>query len=168
MTRSTFSRIAAIAGAGLLAVGGFMLWPSADNGRAEATRVAAPAAAELPEAEPLLSPAPAQPRNREEQRFARADRDDDGRITQAEYLTQRRRNFDKLDVNGDGRLGFEEYAVSGIEKFGKADSNGDGALLAAEFATTAPKPKIRQTASVEKCACPPQEMAENSGHPAED
>lgn len=99
-------------------------------------------------------------RSREEKRFARADRDDDGRITQAEFLAQRRRNFDKLDVNGDGRLSFEEYAASGIAKFRKADSNSDHQLSAAEFATTAAKaarPRLAATA-----ACPPSQTARTS------
>lgn len=150
------SRIAALAGAGagLLTVGGAALWLSADSGPAEASRpsIAAPGSAVADEAAPLL--------DREGKRFARADRDDDGRITQAEYLTTRRRNFDKLDKNGDGRLGFEEYAASGLAKFGKADADGNGALAPAEFATAAPKPKLRQTASFEKCACPPAQTAE--------
>lgn len=154
------SRIAALAGAALLAVGGAALWLSADSGPAEATRTPPPPvtpAAEAPA--PLLAPPPPAPVDREGKRFARADRDDDGRITQAEYLAARRRNFDKLDRDGDGRLGFEEYATSGIAKFAKADADGNGALAPAEFATTAPKPRVRQTASVEKCACPPTETA---------
>lgn len=153
------ARLLALAGALLLLGGGVALWLSADHGEAVASTrlpaqsqaIAKPAgalAAELPE------PDPDRKKTKEEQRFARADRDDDGRITQAEYLHQRRRNFDKLDVNGDGRLSFEEYAVSGIEKFRKADGNADGALLAGEFATTAPKPRNPQSASAGACRCP--------------
>ena len=99
-----------------------------------------------------LAPAPASAKSREEKRFARADRDDDGRITQAEYLAPRRRNFDKLDTNGDGKLSFEEYAASGIAKYLKADANGDQRLSAAEFATTAPKPAKARLAAA---PCPP-------------
>ncbi|WP_199554497.1 EF-hand domain-containing protein [Sandaracinobacteroides hominis] len=161
MDRKLFGRLAALSSAGLLAAGGVALWFSADVQRAEAGRIpVAEAAAPAEESEPeLVAPEPTRPKTREEQRFARADRDDDGRITQAEYLTQRRRNFDKLDLNGDGKLSFEEYAASGIEKFRKADANGDGLLLAAEFATTAPKVKKIQTASAEKCACSPTQTA---------
>jgi hypothetical protein len=154
------SRIAALAGAAILAVGGAALWLSADSGPAEATR--SPIAA-LPPAEsapaPLLAPPAPAPLDREGRRFARADRDDDGRITPTEYLATRRRNFDKLDSNGDGRLGFEEYAASGIAKFAKADADSNGDLAPAEFATTAPKPKARRTASAGKCACPTPDSA---------
>lgn len=153
------ARLLALAGALLLLGGGVALWLSVDRGEAAAStrlpppevpagELDAPLAAELPAAEP------AQKKSKEEQRFARADRDDDGRITQVEYLHQRRRNFDKLDKNGDGRLSFEEYAVSGIEKFRKADANRDGLLVPAEFATTAPKPRSPQTASADRCRCP--------------
>ena len=149
------SRFAAIAGALLLAIGAGALWLTADRGRADAAAIAVPPPVG-PDAPDVggtdLQTAPPT-KNKEEQRFARADRDDDGRITQPEYLHQRRRNFDKLDLNGDGVLQFGEYAAAGIEKFRKADSDGDGALLAAEFATTAPRPKIRQTASAEACRC---------------
>ena len=153
------SRLLALAGALLLLVGGLALWLSADRGEAiAATQV--PAAATTVEdtaralAPDLPTPEPQRKKSKEEQRFARADRDDDGRITQAEYLHQRRRNFDKLDKNGDGRLSFEEYAASGIAKFQKADGNRDGILLPAEFATTAPKPRATQSASAAKCNCP--------------
>jgi hypothetical protein len=164
-------RLVAIIGALLLAAGAVALWVASGNGRAGATttRPAAKAPAENPAdvladpADALLAPPVAPPRkSKEEQRFVRADRDDDGRITQAEYLQQRRRNFDKLDANGDGRLSFEEYATSGIGKFRKADANADGALLPSEYATTAPKPKNRQMASVEPCRCPPPRLAGSS------
>lgn len=153
------TRLLAFAGVILLLAGGVALWLSADHGEAvAATRVPAPQPIAA-EAEPALAPElpapdPKRKKNKEEQRFARADRDDDGRITQTEYLHQRRRNFDKLDRNGDGKLSFEEYATSGIAKFRKADANGDGILLAAEFATTAPKPRAIQSASAANCRCP--------------
>ena len=151
------SRFAAIAGALLLAIGAGALWLTADRGRADAAEVALPPPVETAEpdvgATDLQPPAPAKKKSKEEQRFARADRDDDGRITQAEYLHQRRRNFDKLDLNGDGVLQFNEYAAAGIAKFKAADANGDGVLLPPEFATTAPKRKNRQTPSADACRC---------------
>ena len=82
------------------------------------------------------------------------DLDKSGRITQAEYLHARRRNYDKLDRNGDGVLQFSEYAASGIAKFASADTDRDGHLDGGEYAATAPKPKIRQTASADACRCP--------------
>lgn len=132
-----------------------LLWQSA--GDAPAAQAAAMAPAPVPIAsapEPVVEPdMPAKPRTREEKRFARADRDDDGRITRDEYLVARRRNYDKLDSDGDGRLSFAEYAASGIDKFTGADTDGDGRLIPAEFATTAPK--ARKTAA--RAPCPPAE-----------
>jgi hypothetical protein len=167
MKPTFLARLAALSGAAILAVGAISLWVSADSQKAGATTAPPPAARQMAAdiAEPApLTPDPPKPRNKEEQRFARADKDDDGRITQAEYLQQRRRNFDKLDTNGDGRLGFEEYAASGVDKFRKADRDGNGSLVATEFATTAPKPKNRQTASVDACRCP---SAHAAASPAE-
>lgn len=134
-----------------------LLW-SRGSGHAEPSAVAPPPAvaadavtepAPGAEAAPLAAPPAPSPKTREEQRFARADRDDDGLISQAEYLVNRRRNFDKLDSNGDGRLSFDEYATEGITKFATADSNRNGVLDSAEFATTAAKPKASKPA----CAC---------------
>lgn len=153
------ARVLAMSGALLLAVGGAALWLSVDRGEAvAAASLPPPAAPATPQmaslADDLPSPDPKRQKTKEEQRFARADRDDDGRITQTEYLHQRRRNFDKLDTNGDGKLGFEEYAVAGIAKFQKADANRDGVLLAGEFVTTAPKPRKAASASAANCRCP--------------
>ena len=92
-------------------------------------------------------PPAASPKSREEKRFARADKDDDGRITRAELLEPRRKAFAKLDANGNGMLSFEEWAVKTVDKFAGADGNSDGALTPAEFETTKPKsrPKPRCT-----------------------
>lgn len=167
------ARLLALFGALLLLGGGVALWLSADRGEAIASTAMPPSSQPMGEAAPLLAaelpePDPARKKNKEEQRFARSDRDDDGRITQAEYLHQRRRNFDKLDRNGDGKLSFEEYAVAGILKFQKADANRDGVLLAAEFATTAPKPRKTQTATAAACRCPEQSADASAGPAAED
>lgn len=153
------TRIAAIIGAVALAAGAGLLWSSARADRAVATTTAVPAplpAAGPAEAVPLPDVAPAaQARSKEEQRFARADRDDDGRITRDEYLHQRRQRYAKLDTNGDGRLSFEEYAVEGLARFRKADVDGNARLDAAEFATTAQKPRAAPTAQ-RACRCPEQ------------
>lgn len=146
----------------LLAVAIFSLWTvSADTRAAASAPPPAPLAATeagMGEVATLAAPPAPSPKSREEKRFARADRDDDGLISQSEYLSTRRRNYDKLDSNGDGRLSFEEYAASGIEKFAQADSNGNQTLETSEFATTAPKPKKPiQTAA--NCACPPAQTA---------
>lgn len=110
-----------------------------------------------PEARSMLAPlkraAPVEPpaaaeKTREEKRFARADKDDDGRITRAELLQPRRSAFTKLDRNGDGRLDFEEWAVRTGDKFDGADADRSGWLSAAEFETTKAK-----TAPRKRCAC---------------
>lgn len=153
MPYRTLVRWFAVVAALLLAGGGLLLWLSADRGQAVATPTPVEAAASEAPVE-LPTPAAGADKSREEKRFARYDRDDDGRIVLDEYLHLRRRNFDKLDRNGDGVLSFEEYATSGIDKFGKVDADNDGWLSAAEFATTAPKPKAAvKTAAA--CQCPP-------------
>lgn len=100
-----------------------------------------------------LSPIPnapaADPKSKEERRFARADKDEDGRITLAELVEPRRKAFAKLDVNSDGRLSFEEWAVRTIDKFETADGDSSKALTPAEYATTAPKPRPKKPA----CSC---------------
>jgi hypothetical protein len=99
-----------------------------------------------------LSPTPsapeADPKSKEERRFGRADKDEDGRITLAELIEPRRKAFAKLDVNSDGKLNFEEWAVRTIDKFEGADKDGNDALTPAEYATTAPKARKKPA-----CAC---------------
>ena len=134
----------------LFMTGAFILW----QGQAQDT-------VELPEAPPprlaapvmvqpaVLPQAPeATPKSREQKRFARADKDDDGRITRAELFEPRRKAFAKLDKNGDGRLAFEEWAVKTVDKFGGADRDRSGWLTAAEYATSAPPPPKRK-----RCSC---------------
>lgn len=121
-------------------------WALGRAGAPAPTPSAAPAAAatlagsDAPAA-PMLELPVADPKAKEEKRFARADRDDDGRVTQAEYLVNRQKAFAKLDADGDGKLGFAEYATRGIEKFAEVDSDRNGALSAQEYAATAPKPR---------------------------
>ena len=90
----------------------------------------------------------ATPKSREEKRFNRADKNDDGLIQLSELLEPRRKTYAKLDTNGDGRLSFEEWAHVTIKKFEGADANGNGQLTRAEYATTAPKPRKKP-----KCSC---------------
>jgi hypothetical protein len=137
----------------LLLVGaGFFVWKSRAN--QEVLVPPAPPASEAPALNsPLrrLEPEPppaATAKSKEEKRFARADKDDDGRITKLELLEPRRKAFAKLDRNGNGSLSFEEWAVRTATKFEEADKNQDGVLLAAEYATTAPKPRAKP-----KCSC---------------
>jgi len=105
---------------------------------------------------PIVAGAPARPpsadeRTKEQRRFDRADRDNDGRITLEELFYPRRRAFQRLDTNGDGRLAFEEWAVRTSTKFGEADANRDRALNRPEFATTAPR--RRTPARAPNCRC---------------
>lgn len=89
----------------------------------------------------------ADPKNKEEKRFARADKDEDGRITLAELVEPRRKAYAKLDLDQDGKLSFEEWAVKTIDKFGDADADKSRALTPAEYATTAPKRKAKPACS---------------------
>lgn len=122
------------------------------QGRAEEASLPAAPEPRLAAAVPL-SPIPnapeADPKSKEERRFARADKDEDGKITLAELVEPRRKAFAKLDVNSDGKLSFEEWAVRTIGKFDDADADDSKALTPAEYATTAPKPRPKKAA----CAC---------------
>jgi hypothetical protein len=107
----------------------------------------------LPSAEvgDLLGPAPpeATELSREQRRFARYDRDRDGRISRTEMLATRADGFRKLDKDGNNLLTFEEWAVATVDKFAEADGDRDQHLTPAEFRSTAPpvpKPKA-------KCGC---------------
>ena len=93
----------------------------------------------------------ADPVSKEQKRFARADKNRDGRITLAELVEPRRKAYAKLDLDHDGKLSFEEWAIRTIDKFKTADGNHDAVLLPAEYATTAPKVKPKKAA----CACGP-------------
>lgn len=96
---------------------------------------------------PISNAPEADPKSKEERRFARADKDEDGRITLAELVEPRRKAFAKLDVNSDGRLSFEEWAVKTIDKFEGADADKSKSLTPAEYATTAPKPRKKAACS---------------------
>ena len=130
-----------------LIIGGVLFWQARPQ-PAQALPMPPP-----PQASGKLSPLPeppeATPRSREEKRFARADKDDDGRITAAELFEPRRKAFAKLDVNGKGALSFEEWAVRTVDKFHGADKDRSGWLTPAEYATTAPPPPKRKA----RCSC---------------
>ena len=140
--------LAGAAGILLIIIGGVV----ALQGRAEEPHLPTAPQPRLAAAVPL-APIPnapeADPKSKEEKRFARADKDEDGRITLAELVEPRRKAFAKLDVNGDGRLSFEEWAAKTIGKFEGADADRSKTLSPAEYATTAPKPRPKKAA----CAC---------------
>jgi hypothetical protein len=132
----------------LLMTGAFLLWQS----RA-AERPGLPAAPPARAASgfsfggnaPLQAPE-ASPKNREEKRFSRYDKNKDGKVEAEEYLAARQRNFAKLDADHNGALSFAEYAVKGIEKFNAAGGK-KGWLSPAEFVATAPPPPKHKTCS---------------------
>ncbi len=133
----------------LVIAAGFFIWKS----RAESEELIPPAPEPVALVTPLKqgaaeAPPAASPKSREEKRFARADKDDDGRITRAELLEPRRKAFAKLDADGNGILSFEEWAVKTSDKFAGADADRDGALTPAEFETTKPKTRPKP-----KCKC---------------
>ena len=135
----------------LLLTGAFLIWQSHAEQRPGLPSAPAPraySASLLSTSQPLEAPE-ATPKSREEKRFARYDKDKDGKVEAAEYLAARRRNFDKLDVNHDGGLSFQEYAVKGIEKFAAAGGR-KGWLSPAEFVKTAPPPPKHKTCSCER------------------
>ena len=143
--------LAGIAAFLLLITGATLMWrgnaQEPGTPRPPAPRFAA--AASVPRLSPIGQAPSADPLSKEEKRFARADTNDDGRITLAELVEPRRKAFARLDVNKDGKLGFEEWAVKTIDKFEGADGDRNAALTPAEYATTAPPPKPKKPA----CAC---------------
>jgi len=98
---------------------------------------------------PIGAAPEADPKSKEEKRFARADKDENGRITLAELAEPRRAAFARLDLNQDGKLSFEEWAVRTIDKFETADADKSKWLTPAEYATTAPKPAKKKPV----CGC---------------
>ncbi len=145
--------LAAIACALLLITGTTLMWRGSGEER-ETPRAPAPrfAAAVTTTATPTLTAigqAPsADPQSKEEKRFARSDKNDDGRISLAELVEPRRKAFAKLDSNQDGKLGFEEWAVKTIDKYEGANDDGNAWLTPAEYASTAPKRKAKPA-----CTC---------------
>lgn len=132
----------------LLIVGAVLLWQGKAD-KAEALPMPPPPSRSSALARPIPEPPEATPQSREQKRFARADKDEDGRITSAELFEPRRKAFAKLDTNGNGVLNFEEWAVRTVDKFQGADKDRSGWLTAAEYATTAPPPPKKKA----RCSC---------------
>lgn len=110
--------------------------------------VAAPLVAAATPSFGTRSPLLASPKSREEKRFSRADKDEDGRVTATEMLEPRRKAFARLDTDGNGSLSFDEWAVKTEGKFASADADHNGWLNPAEYAATAPKaPKHKAVCS---------------------
>ncbi len=144
--------LSGVAAALLLVAAGLFFWqgraqdrpaiPPAPPPRVQVATIDAPPALLRADSR-LRTPPAATAKTREEKRFGRADKDDDGKITRAELLAPRQKAFAKLDKNGDGRLSFEEWAIKTVTKFEGADDDGNGALTAEEFASTAPKARVK-------------------------
>jgi hypothetical protein len=143
--------LAGIAAILLLVTGAFLAW----QGHAEGTSIPPapkPRFAAIPGPTTLLpiGAAPeADAKSKEEKRFARADKNEDGRISLAEVVEPRRAAFGKLDLNQDSKLSFEEWAAKTIGKFEGADADKNKSLTPAEYATTAPKPAKKKPV----CGC---------------
>ena len=139
----------------LLTTGAFLFWQGHAESRS-ATPAAPPVEAASANSRQLafLNPSlPALPeatlRTREEKRFGRADKDKDGKITEAELLAPRHKAFAKLDLDHNGQLAFNEWAAKTITKFEGADDDRSGTLTAAEYSETAPKPRAHPA----RCSC---------------
>ena len=140
----------------LLLTGAFLVWQSrAETSPGLPPAPAARAASLFGNSAPLEAPE-ATAKTREEKRFARYDKDKDGKVETMEYLAARRRNFDKLDVDHNGALSFPEYAAKGIEKFNAAGGR-KGWLSPAEFVATAPPPSKHKLGC--SCRTRPAEVA---------
>jgi len=143
---------AGVGSALLLIAAGFFIWQGIAQGDDQAIPDA-PASGTAAGAGPEAPPRPpsADERTKEQRRFDRADRDNDGKITLEELYYPRRRPYQRLDRNGDGRLSFEEWAVRTTDKFGGADRNRDRQLDRTEYATTAPRRRTPQPEA--NCNC---------------
>ena len=138
---------AGVAACFLMVTGAFLIWQShAQHSPALPPAPQARLAGSSLSTGQLEAPEASQ-KSREEKRFARADKDKDGKIEAEELLGPRRKAFAKLDTNGNGALSFDEWAVSTIDKLKGADRDHNGWLTPTEYATTAPPPPKHKSCS---------------------
>ena len=143
--------LAGVASALLLAAAGMFFWQGAGANSGQAVLPGAPPVEERPFTLADIPRAPSAPEEtKEEKRFGRYDKDENGAINLAEYTANRRKGYDRLDVNRDGVLSFAEYVQKTSDKFRKADRDRTGVLSRVEFAATKPVRKARP-----KPDCPP-------------
>lgn len=136
----------------LMLTGAFLIWQShaeqsSSLPKAPPARSAQPVMLQDSADDPLQAPE-ASPKNREEKRFSRADKNKDGKIESAELLEPRQKAFAKLDLDHNGALSFREWATKTFDKINGADKDRNGWLSPAEYATTAPPPPKHK-----KCSC---------------
>lgn len=143
-------RYLAAAGAAVMLAGAGLYWWSGSLPEPPALAAAPTTNAGAENGDATMPPV-AEEKSREAKRFARYDRDQDARVSRAEYLASRVKAFERLDTNGDGKLGFEEWAKRTTDKFESADADRSGALDAKEFATTKPVRRSARRAP----DCPP-------------
>jgi Ca2+-binding EF-hand superfamily protein len=80
-------------------------------------------------------------RHRGERLFESFDRNDDGKLTQAEVDQTRRDRFAQFDADKDGKLTLQEYQVLWldamrnrmVDRFQSLDDDGDAAVTSEEF-----------------------------------
>ena len=129
-----------VAAALLLVTAGLLLW----NSRAADRHLPAgppPPGPSMYSQQAGDAPPVASTESREQRRFARYDKDKNGKVSREEYLAARRKAYAKLDANHDGRLDFDEWAAKSIGKFTNADHDRSATLDPVEFAATALKRK---------------------------
>jgi len=74
-----------------------------------------------------------------------ADQNDDGKITQEEFISHAKKRFEKMDRNGDGALDKSDHGMR--HSFDDLDKDGDGQISRDEFEqahTGAPWGKMRR------------------------
>jgi len=148
--------LAGIASCLLLVTGAVFIW----QGRAQEPAFPAaplPRFAATPSAVPLtlkpIGQAPsADPKSKEEKRFGRIDKNEDGRISLAELVEPRRKAFAKIDVNQDGKLGFEEWAFKTIDKYQTANATATPGSRQANLRPPRPSPGKSPPAAADPCA----------------
>ena len=132
----------------LLILAGFFLWRSGAEAEDPIPPAPPPQAAGYRAAGLKAAPPAMSEPSRAARRFARADRNRDGRIVLDEQLQPRRKAFARADRDGNGSLSFEEWTAGTAARFAKADKDRSGWLDAAEYEASRPKPKARP-----RCKC---------------
>ena len=110
----------------LLLTGAFLFWQSRAEEAPSLPAAPPPRVAASGVLTPLGAPPEATPKSREEKRFSRADKDDNGRIEREELLAPRRKAFAKLDKNGNvaGSIGKASFDATQLTENARAFVDG--------------------------------------------